>query len=497
MHIYAEHLTGAAQTALEAEREHVVTVEELSQRFNVSTKTISRWRRWGLVSRRFVLDGRRRVGFLESAVERFVAQNSERVRRAAGFSHMSDEERDVIIERAKRLICSGRWPADVIRCLAESTGRSRETIRYTLKQPAQKREQGAAHSEAYEQMWREAKQSLYQQYRRGESLEALARRSGRTDANVRRAIFEIRAQRILELPLNHISNPQFAETFRSPALEKLVAGPTPRDGEAAKKTRAPSGLPPYLASLYDVPLLTRAQEVHLFRKMNYLLYKAAQLRETLDADRPKSRTLDLIEACYDEAVATKNHIIRANLRLVVAIAKRHIRPTENFFELFTDGNHSLILAVDKFEFRRGYKFSTYASWAITKNFARTIPDKRRHQSRFRTSQEERFAATEDRRTDQFERESAQVQQKALVKTILGRLDNREQQIVMRRFGLQQGQEPRTLKQVGAELGVTKERIRQIEARALRKLHMAVKEVRSELPLESISIAEPGFAATAE
>ncbi len=253
----------------------------------------------------------------------------------------------------------------------------------------------------------------------------------------------------------------------------------PANEEALKKARLPSGLPPYLASLYEVPLLTRAQEAHLFRRMNYLKYKAGRLRGKLDASRPKSSLMDLIEKHYDEAVATKNQILRANLRLVVSIAKRHVGPAENFFELVSDGNMSLMRAVEKFDFARGYKFSTYASWAIMKNFARTIPDEHRHRDRYRTSQAEMFASTEDDRSDVFEQEASQTQREAQVDKILDSLDEREQRIIIKRFGLQRGQEPLTLKQVGAELGVTKERIRQIEARALSKLRKVVEEEKIE------------------
>ena len=163
----------------------------------------------------------------------------------------------------------------------------------------------------------------------------------------------------------------------------------------AKKARLPSGLPPYLASLYEVPLLTREQEVYLFRKLNYLKYAAGKLREGLDPAQAKSSVMDEIERLYDQAVATKNQIVRANLRLVVSIAKRHVGPTDNFFELVSDGNMSLIRAVEKFDYARGNKFSTYASWAIMKNFARTIPDEHRRRDRFRTSQLETFC--DDRR----------------------------------------------------------------------------------------------------
>jgi RNA polymerase primary sigma factor/RNA polymerase sigma factor len=236
-----------------------------------------------------------------------------------------------------------------------------------------------------------------------------------------------------------------------------------------------------LASLYEVPLLSRKQEAHLFRKMNYLKYKAAKMRSKLDEDRPKSSMMDQIERYYDMAVATKNQIIRANLRLVVSIAKRHVGPADNFFELVSDGNMSLMRAVEKFDYARGNKFSTYASWAIMKNFARTIPDEHRYHDRFRTSQPELFTSAEDDRSDQVELETAQNQRESQVDKILGCLDEREQKIIVRRFGLQRGEEPLTLKQVGAELGVTKERIRQIEARALSKLRKVAEEEKIDFP----------------
>jgi RNA polymerase sigma factor (sigma-70 family) len=255
----------------------------------------------------------------------------------------------------------------------------------------------------------------------------------------------------------------------------------PASEEAVRKSRLPAGLPPYLASLYEVPLLSRVQEAHLFRKMNFLKCKAARLRQKLDRNQPKSSLMDQIERLYEEAVLTKNQVIRANLRLVVSIAKRHVGPVENFFELVSDGNMSLMRAVEKFDYARGYKFSTYASWAIMKNFARTIPDERRYRDRFRTSHAEMFGTTEDGRSDQLQQESSQTQRESQVEKILGRLDEREQKIIIRRFGLQRGHEPLTLKQVGAELGVTKERIRQIEARALGKLRKAVEEERIDFP----------------
>ena len=110
-----ECLNPAAEWAASPAGERVLTVDELAQQFRVSTKTVRRWRRYGLVSRRFVLDGRRRVGFLQSSVDRFLAHNEERVRRGTRFSRMTDEERKRIIDRA--------------RCLAQAGGRLAEITR--------------------------------------------------------------------------------------------------------------------------------------------------------------------------------------------------------------------------------------------------------------------------------------------------------------------------------------------------------------------------------
>jgi RNA polymerase primary sigma factor/RNA polymerase sigma factor len=477
LRLLVEDLSDAADVPASGAGERVLTVEELSKLFSVSTKTISRWRRQGLVSRRFVFDGRKRVGFLKSSVEHFVAKNEERVKRGARFSQLSLEERSDIIERARRLARAGASLSDVTKRVAKRMGRSVETVRYTLKQFDEEHPDLAVFPNHTGPLGEEDKKRIYQQYRRGAPVETLAKRYHRTKTSVYRVINEMRARRIMELPLDYIPNPFFGRA----SAEKTVMGDMPANPAPLKKTRLPSGLPPYLASLYEVPLLTREQEAHLFRKFNYLKYKATKLRDKLDAARAKSTELDAVERLYEQAVELKNQIVRANLRLVVSIAKRHVGQGDNFFELVSDGNMSLIRAVEKFDFARGNKFSTYASWAIMKNFARTIPDEHKQRDRFRTSHSEMFASTEEPRSDQYEQESAQAQRERQIGRILERLDEREQKIIISRFGLDHGQEPQTLKEVGAEMGVTKERIRQIEARALNKLRLAAVEEKIETP----------------
>jgi len=478
LRLFVEDVSDSANVSVEDAGEPVHTVEELSKMFNVSTKTISRWREQGLVSRRFLFDGKRkRVGFLRSSVERFVSQNTERVRRGERFSQLTEDERRDMIERARRLVRAGGCPSEVARRVAQHMNRSIETVRYTLKQFDKQHPEQAVFPEQTGILTDEVKKKLYQQSRRGESVDSLARRFCRTRTTIYRVLNEMRGGRILELPLDYM----YHESFDRPSLEKEILGPTPVVPGPSKKLRGPSGLPPYLAALYEVPLLTREQEGHLFRKFNYLKHKATRLRQKLDPARARTSLMNEIEKLYDEAVKIKNEIVQANLRLVVSIAKRHVTGSEDFFALVSDGNMSLIRAVEKFDYSRGNKFSTYASWAIMKNYARTIPEEFKRRDRFRTSQDELFTSKQDARSDEVGQESAQRQRLQQIERILSRLDERERQIIVSRFGLDHSREPLTLKEVGSEMGVTKERIRQLESRALDKARLAAEEDHVEVP----------------
>jgi RNA polymerase primary sigma factor len=471
LRLFVEDVSDSADIRVEDVSEPVHTVEQLSKMMNVSTKTISRWREQGLVSRRFIVEGRKRVGFLHSSVERFVNRNLDRVKRGRRFSQLTEQERDEIVDRARRLARAGGNLSEITRQVAKQMSRSIETVRYTLKQFDRKNPNLAIFPNHSGPLTDESKQQIYQQFRRGETVESLGKQYNRTRSVVYRVINEVRAARIAELPLDNIHNDEFAT--RGAAKRILV--PMPEAETAQRKTKPPADLPHYLSSLYDVPLLTREQEYHVFRRLNFLKHQASKLRDQLNADKPSTKVMTEIENLYEDIVSTKNSIVQANLRLVVSIAKRHVSASEDFFTLVSDGNMSLIRAVEKFDYSRGNKFSTYASWAIMKNFARTIPDEFKHRDRFRTSQDELFGGREDVRGDQGEEERAHQLRSAQVNRILSCLDDREQRIIVSRYGLDYSQEPQTLKQVGEEMGVTKERVRQIEARALNKLRNAAKE----------------------
>jgi hypothetical protein len=193
----------------------------------------------------------------------------------------------------------------------------------------------------------------------------------------------LRYQRIKALPLEPVPNDEFF--WATAAQDKFFLGPAPAPAKPPPRVQPSAGLPSYLMHLYELPLLTREQEVHLFRKMNYLKFKASKLVALLDPERPDARLLDRIEQFYQQSVEVRNEIIRANLRLVVAMTKRYARSNQPLFELVSDGNISLMRAVEKFDYARGIRFSTYATCAIIRNFAQTVACEFRDRARFRNA----------------------------------------------------------------------------------------------------------------
>jgi len=477
LRLFIEDLSDSANINAENSPEHVLTVEDVSRQFKVSTKTVDRWRNRGLVSRRFMFGNRKRIGFLQSSVERFVARHAGDVERGAQFTQMTDAERDDIIGRARRLARAGGCPAEISRRIARRTGRAVETIRYTLKNHDQQHPEAAIFPNAPQPLTEDVKKEIHRGFRRGMSVDRLARRYCRTKASIYRIVGEMRAKRLIDQPIECMYHP----SFEAPNADELILGPPPVNSEKHSAFRPPPGLPPYLAQLYSIPLLSKEQEAYYFRKMNYLKYRAARLRDQLDVSRAKSRVMDQVERCLDEAVEVKNLLIRSNLRLVVSIAKKHVKPTGNFFEMVSDGNISLIRAIEKFDFSRGFKFSTYSTWAIMKNYARSIPAEHTQLDRYRTGSDELFMASPDQRSDQFEQERVNHRQHEALVRILNRLDERERNIIMFRFGLNQDTEPQTLEQLGGRFGVTKERIRQLESRALNKLRKIALDEKLDIP----------------
>ena len=314
---------------------------------------------------------------------------------------------------------------------------------------------------------------VYQEDRSGALAETPARASGWDAAGIRTLPARVRYQRIKALSMDFVPNNEFRRA--TAAREKILLGPPPAPAKRPPRVQPTAGMPPYLANLYEVPLLTREQEIHLFRKMNYLKYQVSKLVARLDPQRPDNAALDRIEQLYQQVIEVKNALIQANLRLVVAMTKRYACSREPLFELVSDGNMSLLRAVEKFDYARGARFSTYASAAIIKNFTQTISKEYRDRSRFRNAVDELFQSMPDQRTSQLAEEAARIRREGKVARLLEQLDDRERQIIRYRFGLDSPREPMTLKEVGSVLGVSKERIRQLAARALAKLRQAAVE----------------------
>jgi RNA polymerase sigma factor (sigma-70 family) len=464
---------------VEAVAEPVFTMEQMSQRLNVSTKTINRWRRRGLIGVPVLCNGRRQVGFLPSLVEPFLAANQERVDRGSRFSQLAEAEKDEIVRRARRLAQVGTGTlTEISRRIARRLGRSVETVRYTIKNFDREHPEQALFPAINGSLDGDTKQAIFSSYRRGISVDILAKRFRRNRTSMYRVINEVRARRLLDHALAFIYHPSFEDA----SLEQTILAPMPglADYEQQRqKMHAPKDAPPELAPLYEMPLLNKEQEQHLFRQMNYLKFKAAQLRGKLDPTRARIQQIRDIEDLEHRASAVKDQLINCNMRLVVSIAKRHAAQADNFFELLSDGNMSLIRAVEKFDYSRGNKFSTYATWAIMKNFARSIPEEKRRRERYVTGHEDLFDIAPDTRSDEQELVASAEQNSYRVNRLLDSLDDRERQIIRMRAGLDNS-EGMTLEEIGQHLGITKERVRQLNVRIMNKLRHLAREQHLEM-----------------
>ena len=284
----------------------------------------------------------------------------------------------------------------------------------------------------------------------------------------------------------------------------------------------------YLKEIGKVPLLTAAEEIDLAMKIEAGVAAAAELdkaeEEGRELERREKRRLGRVEQVGIDA---KQQLIEANLRLVVSIAKRYVGRGMLFLDLIQEGNLGLIRAVEKFDYTKGFKFSTYATWWIRQAITRAIADQARtiripvHMvetinklvriqrqllqelgreptpeeigkemglpaervreiqkiSQEPVSLETPIGEEEDSQLGDFIEDDAAVVppdaasfsmlQEQLSKVLDG-LAERERKVISLRFGLEDGH-PRTLEEVGREFGVTRERIRQIESKTLAKL----------------------------
>jgi RNA polymerase primary sigma factor len=281
----------------------------------------------------------------------------------------------------------------------------------------------------------------------------------------------------------------------------------------------------YLREIGRVPLLTAHDEVELAKAIEAGLFAEEKLQGGVQDGRAGAQLAELMLIAAD-GIAAKQRLIEANLRLVVSIAKRYIGRGLVFLDLIQEGNLGLIRAVEKFDYTKGYKFSTYATWWIRQAITRAIADQARtiripvhmvetinkmariqrqlHQDLGREPTPDEVAAEMGLHPDRVAEIQRIAQEPVSLQSPIGEedsdlgdfiedadavvpmeaaafimlqeqldhvLDNlsiREQRIIQLRFGLTDGH-PRTLEEVGREFGVTRERIRQIESKTLAKL----------------------------
>jgi transposase len=351
--LIAELATSLPAVPVESVAEPVFTLDEISKRLNVTTKTINRWRKRGLIGIPVLVNGRRHVGFIPSLVDPFLAANQIRVARGGKFSQLSADEKDDILRRARRFVRLGVGNlTQISRRIARRLGRSPETVRYTIKNFDREHPDQALFPALTGPFDATTKQLIFNSYRRGITVEALAKNFKRTRSSMYRVLNEIRAARLLEHPIEYIGHPSFDD----PGQESEILAPMPGQDafDAARRSmRIPKDAPPELAALYEMPLLNKDQEQHQFRKMNFLKHKANRLLEEMktaggrvNSQNLRTEKLDEVEALLAQANRVKDLLINCNMRLVVSIAKRHSGQTDNFFELLSDGNMSLMRAVE-------------------------------------------------------------------------------------------------------------------------------------------------------
>jgi len=287
----------------------------------------------------------------------------------------------------------------------------------------------------------------------------------------------LRAERLLTTEIGYL----YHRCFDEPGAEKPILRPPSTSDDTPRTRRAPSNADFYLARLYEVPLLTQEEETHLFRKMNYLKFRADRLRQKLNPRTATVSQLDKIERLQRDAQEARNQIIEANLRLVFSLAKRYASVGSSAFDEFMgEGHVTLMRAVEKFDFSRGVKFSTYATWAVV-NGCNALLKKQSSANRqaFCQSVDGVEDCVADHRVTAGEERSVQDLRRAVGELLLG-LNSRERAIIEARFGFDLNQSP-TLKELGEGLGISKERVRQLQQRALEKLRALAERQKIELP----------------
>ncbi len=463
LRVFIRKLSGQLELAASEQSEKVYTLAEMTERFSVSSKTISRWRKRDLRARIFLFDdGKKRLGFLESEVDNFLQDNPGIVSKAETFRRLSCAEKERIIATASKLSGSGDMNRNqIIKQISASTSRAQETIRYIFVDYEKRMADKSVIKSSSGIISPKDTMLIYKLYKQGESIPALMKRFSRSRSSIYRIINKRKIKALLARQIRFVESAEFLEEG---AEEKILLQD---EGEFPEKT----------ASETAPSLLNREQEIYLFRKYNYLKYLACLGLEKIRHTNYYGSSLKKIEDYLSRAEAIKKAIIEANLRLVVSIANKHFSGGANIQDLVSEGNFSLMRAVEKFDYTKGYRFSTYATWAIAKDFARKIPAETSRPDRPGTADMTKIQ--QDMRIETGADISAiEHAQRSLDHIIRNNLTEREQYIIRNHFGLDGNKitkKGKSMKQIGDKLNISKERVRQIELVALQKLRHSLSD----------------------
>ncbi len=493
LELFISRLSGKLATPVAEQGEKVHTADELAERFRVSTKTISRWRKRGLLPRKFIFeDNVHRLGFLESTVESFARNHPDLVSRAGSFRRLTAQERQQIIRQARSLAAkSTQSRYQIIEQISERLGIAHETVRYTLQDYENAHSGNPIFKKPSGRMKPTEAAELYRLYKQGTGVRQLMQRFDRSRATIYRIVHQRRAVALLAKKIVFVPSDEFLrDNARMRILGKPLQVETPEPdrriepfalvGEDLSPNSRQALLPEYMQILKTTSVLNRDQEIELFRRYNFLKYLVATERHQIKLTNVSATLLAQLEGYLEQAEAIHRMLVEANLRLVVGIASKHTGDGANFSELVSKGNFALIQAVEEFDYTKGFRFSRRASLNIAKEYAKvsgrsTELTRKRAQS-LATIQRGIRETTADVLAIERVRQS-------LAEVIREELDEREQYIILHHFGLvgtSLRKKTKTLKQIGDELGLTKERIRQIELTALQKLRQCLSKEQFEL-----------------
>lgn len=439
----------------------VYSIEELAKKYSVSTKTIQRWRKHGLLGWMFVYpDTKKRIGIPQSFLDSFVADNPTLVKRAGKFTKLTPAQKQEIIDLASQFGSNSNDSRhQVYKQIAAKTSRAIETIRYTIIEYEKAHPDVTFFKKPAGTITPQDASRLYKMYKQGVSVSDLSEKFHRSRSSIHRIINKRRSRAIHHEKIEYIDSKEFLDPSAAEILNETF------DFTTLKKDR--SGY-----------LLNKQQEAELFRRYNYLKYLVSVERLKINSVNPSGKKLSMIEGWLTRIEQLKNVLIEANLRLVMSIANKHKATGANVSDLVSEGNISLMNAVEKFDYSRGYRFSTYASWAIAKEFARQIPQEAFRPDRA-TASDLSNIDHDMRNIDMVHIDTVESVHHSLDQVIRDNLTEREQYIIRNHFGIYGNRitaRKKTLKEIGETLGLTRERVRQIELVALQQLrHCLSKE----------------------